>query len=98
MRSPEGKPTLRARVASTTGGASWLPLLILFGLNAVDELDRSAFSVLLPNIRGEFGLGLPGVPPLTAAVIPAGLLFALPIARFADRGRRIPIAIGGATA
>jgi branched-chain amino acid transport system ATP-binding protein len=36
------------------------------------------------------------VTALQAAVIPAGLLFALPIARLADRRRRTPIAVAGA--
>jgi MFS family permease len=89
--------SLRARVATIGGGASLVPLVILFGLNAVDELDRSAFGLLLPEIRDHFGLNLTGVTSLQAAVIPAGLLFALPIARFADRRRRRPIAIGGAS-
>lgn len=91
-----GKPTLGARIAALGGGASIVPLLILFGLNAVDELDRSAFGLLLPEIRTHFGLNLKGVTALTAAVIPAGLLFALPVARLADRRRRVPIAIIGA--
>ena len=38
------------------GGESAFPLVVLFGLNAVDELDRTAFGILLPNIRDEFGL------------------------------------------
>lgn len=91
-----GRRTLAARFAALGGGAPMLPLLILFGLNAVDELDRSAFGLLLPEIRDHFGLNLTGVTALSAAVIPAGLLFALPIARLADRGRRVPIAIVGA--
>ena len=33
------------------GDGPVFPLLILFGLNAVDELDRTAFGILLPNIR-----------------------------------------------
>ena len=33
----------------TTGGAALFPLVVLFGLNAVDELDRTAFGVLLPE-------------------------------------------------
>jgi MFS family permease len=89
--------SLRARVATIGGGATLVPLVILFGLNAVDELDRSAFGLLLPEIRKYFGLNLTAVTSLQAAVIPAGLLFALPIARFADRRRRRPIAIGGAS-
>lgn len=87
---------VRERIDAITGGASFVPLLILFGLNAVDELDRSAFGTLLPEIRDEFGLNLAGIGALTAAVIPASLLFALPIARRADRYRRVPIAIYGA--
>ncbi len=85
-----------SRIARIGGGASLVPLLVLFGLNAVDELDRTAFSTLLPEIRDHFGLGLTGVTALQAAVIPAGLLIALPIARLADRGRRIPISVAGA--
>ncbi|MSV93289.1 MAG: hypothetical protein F2860_02385, partial [Actinobacteria bacterium] len=40
------------------GGEAAYPLLLLFGLNAVDELDRAAFGVLLPNIREHFNLDL----------------------------------------
>ena len=40
------------------GGQSAYPLIVLFGLNAVDELDRTAFGILLPNIRDEFGINL----------------------------------------
>ena len=43
------------------GGESAFPLVVLFGLNAVDELDRTAFGILLPNIRDEFGLDNTGV-------------------------------------
>ncbi len=92
----EPRPSFLARIVGIGPGASLVPLLILFGLNAVDELDRTAFSVLLPEIRDEFGLGLTGVTSLSAAVIPAGLLVALPVARLADRGRRTRIAVFGA--
>lgn len=90
--------SIGSRIAALGGGAPIVPLLVLFGLNAVDELDRTAFSVLLPEIRDHFGLSLSGVTALQAAVIPAGLLFALPVARLADRSRRVPIAIAGAAA
>ncbi|HRE02247.1 MAG TPA: hypothetical protein PLV68_13170, partial [Ilumatobacteraceae bacterium] len=43
------------------GGESAYPLVILFGLNAVDELDRAAFGILLPEIREAFDLDLTGV-------------------------------------
>lgn len=87
---------VRSWIAGLGGGASLVPLLILFGLNSVDELDQSAFSVVTPEIRDHFGLNLTGITSLRAAVIPAGLLFALPIARFADRRRRKPIVVSGA--
>ena len=78
------------------GGAPLFPLMVLFGLNAVDELDRGAFGVLLPEIRKAFGLNLTGVTALSAAVIPAALLIGFPIARIADRKFRLPLVIGGA--
>ena len=40
------------------GGESAYPLVVLFGLNAVDELDRTAFGILLPEIRKSFGIDL----------------------------------------
>ena len=39
-----------------TAGYALYPLIILFGLNAVDELDRTVFGVLGPEIRDAFGL------------------------------------------
>jgi branched-chain amino acid transport system ATP-binding protein len=91
-------PSLSQRVRSLGGGAPIVPLLILFGLNAVDELDRAAFGVLLPEIKDHFGLSLTGVTTLSAAVVPAALLVGFPIARLADRRRRLPIAMIGASA
>lgn len=91
------RPTVRERVANIGGGASLVPLVILFGLNAVDELDRAAFGLLLPEIRDHFNLSLTGVTTLSAAVIPAALLIGLPVARYADRHARKPIALTGAT-
>jgi len=93
---PAPRPSLLSRIVGVGAGTPMGPLVLLFGLNAVDELDRTAFGVLLPEIRDHFGLGLTGVTGLTAAVIPAGLLFALPVARLADRGRRTTIAVAGA--
>ena len=43
-------------------------IVVLFGLNAVDELDRTAFGILLPEIRDEFDLGLQGALTLIAVV------------------------------
>ncbi|MEY2425088.1 MAG: hypothetical protein QOI61_660 [Actinomycetota bacterium] len=88
---------LKGRMAKITGGASAFPLLVLFGLNTVDELDRAAFQVLLPNIRDSFGLSISGVLAVQAFVEPVAIGLGLFVAFFADRGRRTRIAaLGGA--
>ena len=53
---------IRRWLSDITAAAPCCPLVVLFGLNAVDELDRTAFAVLLPEIRDEFGLDLAGRP------------------------------------
>ena len=88
---------MNGRIAKLTGGASFFPLFVLFGLNAVDELDQAAFSVLLPNIRDSFGLSLTGVLSLNALITPVAAGLGLLIAFFADRGPRARIAAFGAT-
>jgi branched-chain amino acid transport system ATP-binding protein len=87
---------IRRRLLAITGGAAVFPLLVLFGLNAVDELDRTAFAVLLPNIRDEFGLSLSGVLGLVGVVSFGALLLQVPIASLADRSNRVRIAWIGA--
>src|SRR5687768_10644691 len=65
------------------------PLAILFGFNLVDELDRSAFAVLTPEIKDAFNLDLQGVLTVAAVIVPIGLILELPIGYFADRRRRV---------
>ena len=78
------------------GGQSAYPLIVLFGLNAVDELDRTAFGILLPNIRDHFNLDNTGVLTLVAIASVGALALQVPIAQFADRSKRVPLAIIGA--
>lgn len=73
-------------------------LLILFGLNAVDELDRTGFGILIPNIRDDLGMSNAGILALVALSLLAAFLLQLPIAVAADRYSRVPIAIAGALA
>lgn len=80
------------------GGESAFPLVVLFGLNAVDELDRTAFGVLLPNIRDSFNLDNAKVLGLVALVSLAALALQVPIAQYADRSKRVRLAIIGAVA
>jgi ABC-type branched-subunit amino acid transport system ATPase component/MFS family permease len=78
-------------------GGQWaFPLVVLFGLNAVDELDRAAFGILLPEIQESFGLDLGALLGLVALSSVGALLLQVPIAQFADRHNRVPLAIGGA--
>jgi MFS family permease len=81
----------------TTGGAPLFPLGVLFGLNMADELDRTAFGVLLPEIRDHFGLDTNGILWVVSLSLVGAIILALPIGFYADRLRRVPIVIGGAS-
>ncbi len=73
-------------------------IVVLFGLNAVDELDRTAFGILLPEIRDAFGLGNSGILTLIAIVSLVALALQVPIAMLADKYDRVRIAWIGALA
>ena len=88
----------KASLLSITDGAPFYPLFVLFGLNAVDELDRTAFGILVPEIRDEFGLDLQGVLTLIAFVSLCALTLQVPIAMLADKYNRVRIAWIGAAA
>ncbi|HUF31633.1 MAG TPA: MFS transporter [Acidimicrobiales bacterium] len=78
--------------------SSLLPLGILFGLNAVDELDRSAFNVLIPEIQKAFGLNLQGILSLVGVVTFLALGGQVLVGYYADRFSRTRMAIAGAAA
>ena len=84
------------RPTAITLGAPAFPLAVLFGLNAVDELDRTAFAVLLPDIRDHFGLSDAGALGLVAATTIAIVLIEVPLSFYADRRNRVRIATTGA--
>ncbi len=79
-----------------TGAAPFFPLLVLFVLNAVDELDQQAFNVLLPEIQDHYGLSLTGVLALATVTRVANLVLELPIGYYADRLNRVRMASVGA--
>jgi ABC-type branched-subunit amino acid transport system ATPase component/predicted MFS family arabinose efflux permease len=81
-----------------TGGAPAFPLVVLFGLNAVDELDREAFNILIPNIRDAYDLSIQGVLLLGSLVALAVLFLEVPLSHLADRYNRIKMSIAGAGA
>ncbi len=80
------------------GGEAAFPLLILFGLNAVDELDRTAFGVLLPEIRESFDINISTALSIVALSSVAALALQVPIAQYADKSKRIPLVVVGALA
>ena len=84
------------RPSAVTLGAPVFPLAVLFGLNAADELDRTAFAVLLPDIRDHFGLSDSGALALVAASTVAVLLIEVPLSFYCDRRSRVRIATTGA--
>ena len=69
---------------------------MLFGLNAVDELDRTAFGILLPEIRDAFGIDIQTALGLVALSSIAALALQVPIAQHADKTNRIPLVVIGA--
>ena len=82
--------------SAITLGAPAFPLAVLFGLNAVDELDRTAFAVLLPDIRDHFGLSDSGALAMVAASTIAIILIEIPLSFYCDRRNRVRIATTGA--
>jgi ABC-type branched-subunit amino acid transport system ATPase component/MFS family permease len=87
---------LKERLKRTTGGAALFPLVVLFGLNAVDQADQRVFALLAPNIRDYFDLDNSDFLLLVALGLVLGLLLSIPFGFAADRTPRLPIAIGGA--
>jgi ABC-type branched-subunit amino acid transport system ATPase component/MFS family permease len=83
------------RMQSLTGDGPLYALVILFGLNAVDELDRSAFGILAPDIAADFGIGLGGITVVVFLAYAVALGLTVPIATLADRGNRVGLALGG---
>ncbi|MEA3076205.1 MAG: hypothetical protein QOF60_1113 [Actinomycetota bacterium] len=88
----------RINVRRVTGTVAFYPLGVLFALNAVDELDRIAFTTLSPEIRQHFGLNLGAISVLVAVISIVNLVLELPIAYYADRKNRVRMAIIGAAA
>lgn len=84
------------RPSAITLGAPIFPLAVLFGLNAVDELDRTAFAVLLPDIRDHFGLSDAQALSLVAVTTVAVIFIEVPLSFYCDRRNRVRIAGVGA--
>lgn len=82
-------------VRDLVDGGPVLVLVLLFLLNGVDELTRSAFGVLAPDIADHFGTGLAGIFTVLAFVAAVALGLQIPIANLADRHNRVRLAVLG---
>ena len=82
--------------ADVTRGEPLYPLVILFGLAAVEQLDQRAFGVLAPDIRDAFHLSNGGLGALIALTALGGLLLEIPLAYYSDRLPRARLALIGA--
>ena len=89
----ESPRTQRKSLTTLVGGASLVPLAVLFTLNFVDEFDRVAFAALAPEIRDAFNLSDEGISTLRAIASVLALFAALPIGILADRFNRVRISI-----
>jgi branched-chain amino acid transport system ATP-binding protein len=108
FEGPQGPWHLRLRravahpgqwISDLTGEGPVYALMILFGLAMVDEMDRTAFGLLLPNIRDAFDLSNAGILTIVALASLVGLSLQVPIAQMADRHKRTRLMlIGAATA
>ncbi len=99
--SRDARKMYRPRPASefasdVCGGEPWFPLGILFALNAVDELDRSVFNIVAPEIQEYFGMSLGGFAAVTVLTLLGGLLIEIPLAYYSDRLPRVILAVAGA--
>jgi len=84
------------RPSAVTGGAATFPLLVLFALNGVDELDRAVFSVLIPEIRDHFGLSNAGILSIVSLSTFVTFMGVFVFGYIGDRVSRRRLALGGA--
>jgi branched-chain amino acid transport system ATP-binding protein len=88
---------LRQYFGELSGGYALFPLVVLVGLNCVNQLDQTAFGILAPDIRDAFGLSTGQFIALTSLTLLGGLLLSVPLAYYSDRLSRVALAvIGGA--
>ncbi len=94
----EGGPWrwIRNRFVLAAGGLSTFPLLVLFGLNFIDEFDTAAFGVVAPEIKAAFGLTNAAFGTVLAINFLVVLALSVLVGYAADRSSRIRIAQGGA--
>ncbi len=86
-----------AWLARLTEGGPVFALLVLFGLNAMAQVDATGFGILIPNIRDAFHMTDAGILSLVAVAGLVGLSMQVPVAQLADRRRRTRLMLVGAS-
>ena len=84
------------RLRDYLNGEGVKPILALFALNAVDELDSRTFELLGPEIADHFNIDVGGFGLITVLVVLLVPFVSVPVALLADRRSRMPLAIAGA--
>jgi branched-chain amino acid transport system ATP-binding protein len=83
------------RLRAYLAGEPVLPIIALFGLNAVDEFDSRTFELLGPEIARHFHIDVARFGIITILVILIVPLISIPVALVSDRRKRMPIAVAG---
>jgi branched-chain amino acid transport system ATP-binding protein len=79
---------------SAVGGASLLPLIVLFGHTFIDAIDGSGFNVILPEIQKDFHITLQQVSSIGASALFISLLLGVPIAVKSEATTRRTLYLG----
>ena len=79
-----------------SGGEALFPLIVLVGLNCVNQLDQTVFGVLGPDIQNRSTSRTRASSRWSRSTQLGGLLLAVPLAYYSDRLQRVAIAVIGA--
>ena len=80
---------IKRRIDEARGDAPALPLVALFLLNLVDEIDQVAFGIVAPEIRDTFDVSETAITSLAAVAGALVIMLAVPVGFLADRGKRL---------
>jgi ABC-type branched-subunit amino acid transport system ATPase component/MFS family permease len=80
-----------------SGGGPIYALVILFGFNMVEEMDRDSFGLLIPNIQKSFHMSNAGILSLVAVAALLGLSLTVPIAQMSDTHSRVRLMLIGSS-
>ena len=86
--APNRSRELRKDPRSIVKGAALGPLLVLYGHQLVDSIDRGGFNTILPDIADHFELSTDEIASVAAVAVFVSLLLGVPAAYHSDRGKR----------